>query len=235
MVHADFCAKYAPKGGSVLDVGSGRGSYAVEMAKRGFQVCGIEINPSYNIEARGKASAANFVIDIKDGRAEHLPYPDNSFDFVNCAEVTEHVDEPRQVCQEIFRVLKPNGKAYISFHNRFGVYDYHFHQWGINWMPRAWTEQVLRALGKQKDDGTMGRQKLTTMHYYTFGQARRLLSDIGFTAEDIREEKIKKRFGALAPAILLGYRLLLRPLYFNTFHVLVKKSLYAVEASRVSL
>lgn len=224
MGHADFCSQYIPPGGSVLDVGSGRGNFCLEMARRGFQVSGVEINPAYIREAQMKAHQAGMALDIREGRAEQLPYSDNAFDFANCAEVTEHVDDPEKVCREIFRVLKPGGRAYISFHNRFGIYDYHYHQFGINWMPRAWTEPVLQFLGKQKDDGVMGRQKLTTMHYFTFGQVKLLLGGIGFTVEDIREEKIRSKFGAISPLMLIAYRLVLRPLYFNTFHVLVKKT-----------
>ena len=155
--------------------------------------------------------------------AEDLPFQDNYFDFVNCAEVSEHADNPAKMLAEIFRVLKSGGKCYISFHNRCGVYDYHYHLYFINWMPRAWTEPILKFLGKQKKDGQAGRQKLISMHYYTCGRILRMLRDAGFSAADIRAERIKKISGVFHILFLFFYFCLLRPFYFNTFHFLLAK------------
>jgi len=35
-----------------------------------------------------------------------MPFPDKSFDFVYCAHVLEHVDDPIRACREIMRVGK---------------------------------------------------------------------------------------------------------------------------------
>ncbi len=223
MKHSDFCAQFIPNGGRVLDVGSGRGKLVIELAARQYQVSGIEISPEYVAESKQKAAEAGLEIALTQGVAEQLPYPDNYFDFLNCAEVTEHVVDPVAICQEMHRVLKPGGRAYISFHNRFGIYDYHYHLYGINWLPRAWTEPVLGWLGKQKSDGTNGRQKLTTMHYFTFKQTQTLLATIGFEVEDVRVSKIKQKFTFLAPLVLIVYYGVFRPLYFNAFHIVVHK------------
>lgn len=212
MSHAEFCKQFIPAGGSVLDIGAGRGKFVAEMEKFGFKVYGVETNPEY------------IGGPILNARAEELPFPNNYFDFVNCAEVSEHADNPIKMLKEIFRVLKPCGKCYISFHNRWGIYDYHYHLYFINWSPRAWTEPILKFLGRQKEDGQSGRQKLISMHYYTYGQVLKLLRAAGFSAADIREEKIKKFFGILHLPFLIFYIILLRPFYFNTFHFLLEKT-----------
>ena len=211
MSHAEYCSKFIPIGGKVLDVGSGRGNFLREMAGLGFDARGVESNPE---RIFGKVVRAS---------AEDLPFPNNHFDFVNCAEVSEHVDDPIKMLKEIFRVLKPGGRCYISFHNRWGVYDYHYHLYFINWMPRSWTEPILKFFGKQKEDGPAGRQKLTTMHYYTYGQALKTLRNAGFSVSDIRIERIKKTFGAFNFLFLVFYFSLLRTFYFNTFHFLLAK------------
>lgn len=210
----------------MLDVGSGRGKFLCAMAKLGFRSFGVEINPGYIEEAQKLAITEGVLINIKQGNAENLPFPDNHFDFVNCGEVTEHVNNPEQVCKEIFRVLKPGGKAYISFHNRWGIYDYHYHLYFINWLPRSWTEPVLKILKKQKQDSIIGRQKLTSMHYYTYSSASRMLKKQNFIVRDLRIEKIKKYFGFFGILLYIPYVLLLRPIYLNTFHFLLKRPLY---------
>lgn len=45
-----------------------------------------------------------------------LPYPfeDNTFDLVYCSHVLEHLNEPVKVLEEIWRILKPNGKLILK-------------------------------------------------------------------------------------------------------------------------
>ena len=40
--------------------------------------------------------------------------PSASFDFVLCTEVLEHVSEPRRVCAELHRVLRPGGQILVT-------------------------------------------------------------------------------------------------------------------------
>lgn len=223
MNHYDYCAQFASPREAVLDVGAGKGNFSYEMSKRGFEVFGIEINPEYIEQIKERIEKESLPISIVLGNAEKLPYENEQFAFVNASEVTEHVDDPIAMCREIYRVMKQGAFSYISFHNRFGVYDYHYHLYFINWIPRAWTEFVLKLLKKQKPDGVAGRQKLTTMHYYTYRQAYKLLKKIGFEVEDIRINKIKKKFSYLSIILLPLYYLILRPFYFNTFHILARR------------
>lgn len=224
MAHADYCAQFVAPGGAVLDVGSGRGSFLIEMATLGFKAVGVDTSSDYLREATEEARKAGVTLKLRQARAEELPFPEGSVDFVNCAEVTEHVGDPVGACREIFRVLRPGGHCYISFHNRFGFYDYHYHLFGINWLPRSLTEPLLSLLQKQKEDSKeTGRQKLTSMHYYRYGEITRLLKELGFAVYDIRTRKIASRFGDAAPFLRVVYHALLRPFYFNTFHLLLRK------------
>lgn len=56
-------------------------------------------------------TAADYKTDISK---EHYPFENESFDFVICNAVLEHVENPDFVVSEIWRVLKKGGKAYIS-------------------------------------------------------------------------------------------------------------------------
>jgi SAM-dependent methyltransferase len=48
-------------------------------------------------------------MDIQD-----IKYPDNTFDFIYCSHVLEHVPNDKKAMKELYRVLKPNGKAIIQ-------------------------------------------------------------------------------------------------------------------------
>src|SRR3989344_7688081 len=111
MSHAEYCSKFIPIGGKVLDVGSGRGNFLREMSGLGFDACGVEPNPERVFSAIGGPAFGRG--KVVRASAENLPFPNNHFDFVNCAEVSEHVDNPARMLQEIFRVLKPGCRCYI--------------------------------------------------------------------------------------------------------------------------
>jgi SAM-dependent methyltransferase len=61
-----------------------------------------------------KSSLADVQADI-----QNLPFADNSFDYIICIHVLEHIPDDRKAMREIYRVLKPNGKAIVMVPLRF--------------------------------------------------------------------------------------------------------------------
>lgn len=63
------------------------------------------------------------------GDAINLPFPDGSFDEVVSTDVFEHVDNAKKLVSETYRVLRPEGKAFIviadPFEGRFNVSEDH--------------------------------------------------------------------------------------------------------------
>ena len=51
----------------------------------------------------------DYVCDITD-----IPVSDDSFDVIICTEVLEHVPEPIKVIKEFSRILRKNGKMFIT-------------------------------------------------------------------------------------------------------------------------
>jgi SAM-dependent methyltransferase len=209
----------------VLDLGAGRGRFLIALTKRGGNGVGLELNPAYIKEAQGLASEAGVRVVITEGVGEKLPFGNSEFTFANLSEVLEHVENPVKVLEELNRVLIKGGKAYVSIPNRFGFKDPHYHLYGINWMPRAWSEMVIRFLERGKNEGgEAGRQKLSEMHYTTYNEAKTLFKGVGFMAIDIREKKIKEKYkNLLIRSILLMFYKILRTVYFDTFHFLVTR------------
>ncbi len=46
--------------------------------------------------------------------ARNLPFKNNQYDYILCSAVLEHIKEPNKVLSEIYRVLKPNGKVFLT-------------------------------------------------------------------------------------------------------------------------
>ncbi len=66
-----------------------------------------------------------------------IPVKDNKYDLVLCSQVLEHLPNPEQVLQELFRVLKPNGRLWMSapffYEEHEQPYDfYRYTQFGVS-------------------------------------------------------------------------------------------------------
>jgi SAM-dependent methyltransferase len=100
------------RGARVLDLGSGHGMAAVVLARRGARVTGLDLSVGYLAEARDRATANHVDVDWVQADAEHLPFPDASFDRVWGNAVLHHLDIGRAAA-ELYRVLRPGGWAVL--------------------------------------------------------------------------------------------------------------------------
>ncbi len=182
------------KSKKILDIGSGKGDFLIYLTKNNYSIIGLEKNLDYIKITQEKAKKNNLNINLVQGEAENLPFKNNYFDFINCNEITEHINNPKKLLAECCRVLKNNGQMYVSFHNRFGIYDFHYHLWFINWLPRKLADKIIRIIGKEKHYSKAGFQKLSEMHYYFYYQIIKLLKKYDFKIEDTRRKKIKNKF-----------------------------------------
>jgi SAM-dependent methyltransferase len=98
----------------VLDVACGTGVVAVTAARRGAIVSGLDLSPVLLERARYNADLAGVTIDISEGDAEALPYPDASFDVVLSQFGHIFAPRPHVALSEMLRVLKVGGRLAFS-------------------------------------------------------------------------------------------------------------------------
>ena len=96
-------------GQRVLDVGCGPGALTSELVQRlgADQVSAVDPSAPFVAECR----ARNPGVDVLEGRAEALPYPDGSFDAALAQLVLHFVTDPEAAASELCRVLRPGGVA----------------------------------------------------------------------------------------------------------------------------
>lgn len=101
---------------SVLEVGSGLGILAREVAERvpRGEVWGVEYSADQLRRARDSA-AANLHFIQADAHA--LPFSDERFRTVYCRYLLEHVADPVEVLREMRRVLRRGGRALAQENN----------------------------------------------------------------------------------------------------------------------
>jgi len=95
------------KGKKVLDLGCGKGGYSLNLFKEGANTTSLDITTEYFQNIKG----TKFII----GDATRMPFKSNSFDFVFCSSLIEHIKNPDLLVREIKRVLAKKGLCYLSF------------------------------------------------------------------------------------------------------------------------
>lgn len=103
------------RGERVLDIGCGPGILAKEMAAEvgpTGAICGIDISDSMLDLARQRCGAERGVT-VRPGRAESIPFEDETFDAAIAVQVYEYVSDIERALAELFRVLRPGGRAVI--------------------------------------------------------------------------------------------------------------------------
>lgn len=112
-------------GESVLDVGSGG-----EPFEFATHLCDLYPQKTQHRHNELKTSGLPFTqADVQD-----LPFKDKEFDFVYCAHVLEHVEDPEKACLELMRVGK---RGYIETPTRMSdimcnfTQIPHFHKWHV--------------------------------------------------------------------------------------------------------
>jgi ubiquinone/menaquinone biosynthesis C-methylase UbiE len=180
----DFIAENV-RGKNVLDMGCGSGRYTIALARTGSQkVVGVDFQAKSFHSARMWCKEYRQPVEFIAGDVLELPIGDQCFDFIFCNGVLHHTKSIRKGLEELSRVLKPSGKAFLYIYAAGGIF----------WR----TREVLRGLFK-KIPVTYTRMVLHTMglppnrfifcdtwyvpveNYTTTGQLESILEETGLT------------------------------------------------------
>ncbi len=101
------------EGAAIIDVGCGPGIYARDLALRGARVTAMDSAPAMLAAASAEADAVGVSIELAEGDASALPFPDGAFDAAVLVQVIEYVPDAVGALREIARVLRPGGRVLI--------------------------------------------------------------------------------------------------------------------------
>ncbi|HKM34835.1 MAG TPA: class I SAM-dependent methyltransferase [Lachnospiraceae bacterium] len=170
---------------SILDLGCGIGRHSVYFAQKGFKVTGVDLSKeavSYtkNMRIENHVDFACRVADMK-----HLPFTNDAFDRVFSYHVISHADTEgvQEVIDEITRVLKPEGKVFVTLCSKE-----HF-AFAENLYPHIDPNTVLKTEGAEVDVPHFFADKslLTTLfHNYSFDKVRHI-TECKMSEDDYRE------------------------------------------------
>lgn len=97
--------------GRLLEIGVGNGSHLKFYKSHAV----IGVDASENMLSRARKHVQD-KIQLLRMNGEQLLFPNGSFDYVILSHVIAVVDDPEKLLEEVYRVLKPNGKVFILNH-----------------------------------------------------------------------------------------------------------------------
>jgi len=98
-------------GKRVLEVGVGPGKLLLRMAKRGYDVSGVEIRQNMALEARRLMKRSNYPNDVRLESVNKMSFKDEEFDCVIMTFVLSEIVNLDEAVKEMKRVLKKGGKV----------------------------------------------------------------------------------------------------------------------------
>ena len=120
-----------PAGARVLDVACGSGNAALAAARCGCRVTGLDYVPEQIERARARSVAEGLPIELEQGDAEALPYPDGSFDAVLSVVGVMFAPNQERAAAELARVCRPNGRIALA-----------------SWTPDGFIGELFRTVGR---------------------------------------------------------------------------------------
>ena len=133
------------RGEEVLEIGCGIGTDSVEYAKYGANVTATDLGHDQVMLTKLNFDLRNLPYrEVREANAESLPFKDGTFDLVVCFGVIHHTPDTQKTIHEMFRVLKPDGKAIVTVYARgwkhyikrcfiHGILRGKWFQYGFDW------------------------------------------------------------------------------------------------------
>ena len=171
-----FINKINCKDQRVLEIGCGNGVDGIQIARKGAQYTGVDLTPAA-IEATKK----HFQISGLEGsfkleNAEKLSFENDTFDIVYSFGVLHHTNNPKTAINEVRRVLKHDGRAYIMLYhkNSLNYYIRFLIYFRLRLMIKIlsrlgrWGKDKKRFDQKKKTRTSSSKKEFWDMHYLNF-------------------------------------------------------------------
>lgn len=169
----DYSKKTPLSRATVLDIGCSIGAIAQYLSRNAGKVAAIDIDREAVVYAKKRwTDIANLEFYTVCGL--NIPFADNSFDIIICNGVYEHVEMPKILIDQIYRLLKPGGICYFSAMNKLSLIEPHYNIPLLSILPKRAADLIMMIAGKGKSYDVAA---------YTCGGLKKLFKR--FKAEDI--------------------------------------------------
>jgi len=162
---------HEPIKGHLLDLGCGNGYTTNYFLREGISTVGLDISKKLLYSAKINSPKTDLVL----ASGVKLPFMENAFHTVIFNDVLEHVsyEDAEFILKQIRKVLRPDGRLYISVSNKYQIREPHTNLFFITWFPRKFYDIVIRTLYSGG-----------SVYPYTVQRLKRLCKETGFIPEN---------------------------------------------------
>jgi tRNA (uracil-5-)-methyltransferase TRM9 len=150
--------------GRLLNIGCAHGPDFLPF-KESFELHGVDFATEMLKLAQKYARKYKFTVSLIEADFRHLPYADESFDWAIAVATYHHISDKKdklESLQELRRVLRPDGEAFITVWNR--------------WQPRFWFRRRNLMIPWHTREKTLYRH----YHLFSYGELEQLVTKAGF-------------------------------------------------------
>ena len=148
--HLHLIEKFCPnkENPRILDFGCGMGTVVMYLLQNGYQACGVDIDADILKQAQDAFAAKGCDRDLlrqiqgledvdryRVAGDYRIPFPDDYFDFACSMTVFEHIYKLDDSLCELHRVIKPGGRAFVSFPSSYVIIEPHALLPFVHWIP----------------------------------------------------------------------------------------------------
>jgi tRNA (uracil-5-)-methyltransferase TRM9 len=151
--------------GRLLNVGCAHGPDFPPFAGN-FTLYGVDFSPKMLDLARKYAAKYQFNVELLVADARSLPLENDFFDWAIAVATYHHIEDVPgrlQALQELYRVLRPGGEAFITVWNK--------------WQPRFWFKKRDTTIPWKSGTETLERY----YHLFSYGELEKLARQAGFS------------------------------------------------------
>jgi 2-polyprenyl-3-methyl-5-hydroxy-6-metoxy-1,4-benzoquinol methylase len=161
----------------VIDFGCGSGLDAINLARTGATVTGVEVSTDLIEIARLRAQSENVEVDFLNLDSRSAWQRMDFYDAVIAVDVLEHVEDPNEVFKVCQSILRPGGILILTTPNRWALQnimsDPHWQLFGVTLLPRVLAEPYVMRLRRVLREYDM-------TEFVGLGSVRRMLSNNDF-------------------------------------------------------
>ena len=169
-------------GKDVLDIAVGSGFSAISFTQAGARVTGIDITDFGVMHAQKNYEVRGLHGTIVKMDAQHLTFPDNSFDFVDAWGCLMHMPDTEGAIKEMYRVTRPGGRVLAYMYNK-SSWPYWFNIIFLRGVLLLglirFKGDTVRLTSRYSDGYSVGGNMLTK--FYTPEHVAEMFRDAGFT------------------------------------------------------
>lgn len=200
-------------GDDVLDAPCGYGRHANALAKRGYDLRGLDAEEGFLERARADAAEGDQAVEYVAGDVRDLPWPDDSVDAAyNVFTSFGYFDDAdnRRALSELARVVRPGGRVVVDTLDRDAlVRDFqsvHVHERGDDLLVdrHEFDPRTARMKTERTELRDGERSEMTyTVRVYTYTELTGLFDAVGLRAVDDRDGLTEDPYGTDATRLCL--------------------------------